>query len=127
MPSFEEILDEIRTKPTTSVPKTGKVLGELGANPSYDAAKNGTLGVPTFWVGGKLRVRSIDVLRKLGLEGEARFANAQQGGPLPSPATLESTPPPDTRKTPSHDATTQRQDRRKRTSSNSKEENAEIA
>jgi hypothetical protein len=78
MPTVREILNELRTKPSTTVPNTGKVLGDLGPNPSYEAAKNGTLGVPTFWVGGKIRVASIDVLRKLGLEDEAAFADAEQ-------------------------------------------------
>jgi hypothetical protein len=103
MATIREILNELRTKPTTSVPNTGKVLGDIGPNPSYEAAKNGTLGVPTFWVGGKLRVASIDVLRKLGLEDEADFAEVEQQteqlAEVPSPPAT-CAPQPRTRKAP---------------------------
>jgi hypothetical protein len=85
MPTVREILNELRTNPTVSVPNTGKVLGDLKPNASYEAAKDGTLGVPTFWIGGKIRCRSIEVLRVLGLEDEADFANAEQRAEAPAP------------------------------------------
>jgi hypothetical protein len=66
-----EILAELRSKPTVSVPTAGKALGDLSKNASYEAANKGTLGVPVFDAGGKRRVPSIAVLRKLGLEGPA--------------------------------------------------------
>ena len=69
MPSLAEILAELRTKPTVSVPTAGKVLGDLNKNSSYDAAKTGKLGVPVLEVGGKKRVASVHVLRALGLDG----------------------------------------------------------
>jgi hypothetical protein len=89
MPTMREILDELLSSPTVSVPRAGKVLGDLSKNPAYDAARNGTLGVPVLKVGGKLRVPSIAVLRKLGLEKE----EAPAGGAPPAdpqPATSKS-------------------------------------
>jgi hypothetical protein len=65
--SIKQILEELRTKPSVSVPTAGKALGELSANTSYIAAREGRLGVPVYEVGGKLRVPSIAVLRQLGL------------------------------------------------------------
>jgi hypothetical protein len=67
---MREILAELRSKPTVSVPTAGKALGDLSKNASYDAANKGTLGVPVFEAGGKKRVPSIAVLRKLGLADE---------------------------------------------------------
>jgi hypothetical protein len=68
--SMQEILAELRAKPTVSVPTAGKALADLSKNASYDAAKNGKLGVPILEVGGKKRVPSIAVLRRLGLADE---------------------------------------------------------
>jgi hypothetical protein len=68
--TMREILAELRSNPTISVPAAGKVLGDLNRNSSYDAANKGTLGVPVIEVGGKKRVPSIAVLRKLGLADE---------------------------------------------------------
>jgi hypothetical protein len=65
-----EILAELRSKPTVSVPTAGKALADLNRNSSYDAASKGTLGVPVLKIGGKKRVPSIAVLRKLGLADE---------------------------------------------------------
>jgi hypothetical protein len=78
MPTNEEILHELRTQPSTTVPNTGKILAGISANAAYAAARNGELGVPTYWVGGKLRVPSIAVLRLLGLEKDAPPADAGQ-------------------------------------------------
>jgi hypothetical protein len=69
--SMREILGELRSNPTVSVPVAGKALGDLSRNSSYEAANKGTLGVPVLKVGGKLRVPSIAVLRQLGLADEA--------------------------------------------------------
>jgi hypothetical protein len=66
--TMQEIIAELRSNTTVSVPFAGKALGDLSKNVSYDAAKKGTLGVEVFSAGGKLRVASITVLRKLGLE-----------------------------------------------------------
>jgi hypothetical protein len=78
MRTTKEILNDLRTKPTANVPDTGKILAGKSANASYEAAKNKTLGVDTFWVGGQLRTASLAVLRKLGLEHEAKFTEAGQ-------------------------------------------------
>ena len=51
MSTVKEILAELRSKPTTSVPNAGKVLGDLSKNAAYDAARAGTLGVPTSGLG----------------------------------------------------------------------------
>jgi hypothetical protein len=72
--SIRDILAELRSKPSVSVPTAGKALGDLSKNASYDAATKGTLGVPVLKVGGKLRVPSIAVLRKLGLADDAPTA-----------------------------------------------------
>jgi hypothetical protein len=65
--SWIEILAELKSRPTVSVPIAGKVLGDLSRNGSYEAARTGKLGVPVIEVGGKKRVSSIVVLRLLGL------------------------------------------------------------
>jgi hypothetical protein len=69
--TFAEIIAKLRAKPSQDVPFTGMVLGGIQKGASYTAAKNGTLGVPTFWVGGKLRTSSLDILKRLGVEPEA--------------------------------------------------------
>ncbi len=66
--NWREILTELRTQPTVSVPTAGRALGDLSKNGSYEAARVNRLGVPVIDVGGKKRVPSIAVLRKLGLE-----------------------------------------------------------
>jgi hypothetical protein len=65
-----DILAELRSKPTVSVPIAGKALGDLSRNASYEAAKRKALGVPVLEVAGKKRVPSIAVLRQLGLDGD---------------------------------------------------------
>ncbi len=65
--SWKQILAELKSQPTVSVPTAGKALGNLAPNASYRAALGGSLGVEVLEVGGRKRVRSIDVLRRLGL------------------------------------------------------------
>jgi hypothetical protein len=65
--SIRDLIAELRSSPTVSVPTAGRALGDLSRNASYEAAKKGTLGVPVFEAGGKKRVPSIAVLRQLGL------------------------------------------------------------
>lgn len=72
--TMREILAELRSKPSVSVPTAGKALADMSRNASYDAANKGTLGVPVFETGGKKRVPSIAVLRKLGLADEPSTA-----------------------------------------------------
>jgi hypothetical protein len=72
--SMAELLDELRSKPTISVSIAGAVLGDLKRNASYDAARLNKLGVPVIEVGGKKRVPSIAVLRKLGLADDEQAA-----------------------------------------------------
>jgi hypothetical protein len=62
-----DILRRLYTSMTVDVPFTGLALGDMARNPSYDAANDGTLGVPVFLVGTKKRCSSVAVLRKLGL------------------------------------------------------------
>jgi hypothetical protein len=52
-----EIINELKKSPSCSVPFAGAALGELKRGASYVAAKNGTLGVDTFWAGGKEKSR----------------------------------------------------------------------
>jgi hypothetical protein len=138
MRTINEILNDLRTKPSATVPDTGKILAGKSANASYEAARNKTLGVDVFWSGGQLRTASIDVLRKLGLEHEAKFTEARQqadaasaideavvhmaAGPAststtrkPAPANARKSPASKAtaRKTPAREASTQRQDRRR--------------
>jgi len=65
--SVQEILAELRSRPSVSVPVAGAALAGLSKNASYDAAARGELGVPVFSVGRSKRVPSIAVLRQLGL------------------------------------------------------------
>jgi hypothetical protein len=69
--SMREILAELRSNPSVSVPTAGKALADLSRNASYGAAIDGTLGVPVIEVGGKKRVPSRAVLRKLELDDDA--------------------------------------------------------
>ena len=71
---MQKIIAELRSKPSVSVPTAGKALADLSKNASYVAAKAGKLGVPVFKTGGKVRVPSIAVLRKLGLVDDAPTA-----------------------------------------------------
>ena len=74
--SWAEILAELRSKPTVSVPTAGKALGDLNKNSSYEAAKTGNIGgVPVMEVGGKKRVASIHVLRALDSMAVTRRTN----------------------------------------------------
>lgn len=68
--SIKEILEELRSKPSVSVPTAGAVLAGLSKNASYIAAREGRLGVPVYEVGGRRRVPSIAILRQLGLDGD---------------------------------------------------------
>lgn len=64
---LRDILLELVSKGTVSVPFTGMALGDLTRNPSYDAAIDGSLaGCKVMDVGGKKRVPSIEVLHQLG-------------------------------------------------------------
>jgi hypothetical protein len=72
---WRDISRKLQTQPTVSVPEAGFALADLSRNASYDAAKNGTLGVPVLTIGGKLRVPSIAVLRRLGLTTEVTTTN----------------------------------------------------
>jgi hypothetical protein len=68
--TWQGVLTKLRTEPTVSVPEAGFALGNLSKNPSYEAAKEDKLGVPVIDTGGKKRVPSIFVLRRLGIENE---------------------------------------------------------
>jgi hypothetical protein len=73
--TMRDALEKLRSGPSVSVPVAGRALGDLGMNASYAAAENKKLGVPVFEAGGKKRVPSIAVLRKLGLTEEAPQAS----------------------------------------------------
>jgi hypothetical protein len=64
---MRDILAELRSKPSVSVPVAGKALADLSKNGSYRAAAEGKFPVPIFEVGGRKRVASATVLRLLGL------------------------------------------------------------
>jgi hypothetical protein len=64
---MKEILAKLYARPTQSVPFAGEVLGEVSKNAAYNAANEGTLGVPVFEVGSKKRTASVAILRVLGL------------------------------------------------------------
>ena len=75
--TWKQILAELKSNPTVSVPVAGKALANLSPAASYRAAENNTLGVEIMEIGGGKkvlgrRVRSIDVLRKLGLNAEGK-------------------------------------------------------
>ena len=96
---FSKIIAELKESPTCSVPLAGAALANMTRNTAYEAAKNGTLGVPTFWAGGKLRVPSIAVLQRLGLVEAAAEDASQQATEAPAlPAARER--PAQRRKTP---------------------------
>jgi hypothetical protein len=67
MVTWKDVLAELKSNPTVSVPTAGRALGDLSRNGSYEAARRGALGVPVIEVGGKKRVASVAVLRVLGL------------------------------------------------------------
>jgi hypothetical protein len=57
--SWPDVLNELRTKPTVSVPVAGFALGGLSKNAAYGAVEDKKIGgVPVMKVGGKLRVPS---------------------------------------------------------------------
>jgi hypothetical protein len=56
-------LDELRARPTVSVPVGGACLG-LSRNASYEAAKRGDL--PTIRIGRRVVVPTAPLLRMLG-------------------------------------------------------------
>ena len=86
-----KIVNELRSSPSCSVPTAGMAIANLSKNAAYQAAQRGDLGVPTFWVGGKLRVPSLAVLQKLGLVEAAEGAGQQaiEAPPDPGPAARE--------------------------------------
>jgi hypothetical protein len=86
MPTLQEIIAELRSNATVSVPFTGMALGKLGKNASYDAAKKGTLGVKVFNAGGKLRVASVEVLQRLGLAEQPEDAGQASAAASVAPA-----------------------------------------
>ena len=63
-----ELIEKLKAEPTVSVPEAGKALADLSRNGSYQAAREGKLGVRVLEIGGRRRVPSIEVLRALGLE-----------------------------------------------------------
>jgi hypothetical protein len=68
---MRDILVELRSKPSVSVPVAGKALADLSRNGSYRAAAEGRFPVPIFEVGGRKRVASATVLRLLGLADDS--------------------------------------------------------
>jgi hypothetical protein len=74
--NWQDVLNQLRTNPTVSVPVAGFALAGLSKNAAYGAVEDKKIGgVPVMKVGGKLRVASIAVLRQLGIESEK---NSQQ-------------------------------------------------
>jgi hypothetical protein len=54
--TWREILKELRSQPTVSVPTAGHALAGLSPKAAYAVAQRGALGVPVLSVGGKKRV-----------------------------------------------------------------------
>jgi hypothetical protein len=73
---MRDVIAELRSKPSVSVPVAGKALGDLSRNGSYRLVAEGKFPVPTFDVGGRKRVASATVLKLLGLAD----TNLQPGG-----------------------------------------------
>jgi hypothetical protein len=91
--TLEEAIAALRAKPTQDVPFAGDALSGSKRGASYTAAKNGTLGVPTFWSGGLLRTASLDIARRLGVEDAVAPAkNEQQTKTAPMAAPAEAQP-----------------------------------
>ena len=92
--TLEEIIAELRARPSQTVPFAGMALGELQRGASYTAAKTKTLGVPVFWSGGKLRTSSIAIAKVLADRRQSRACGTNQqtdARALPS-AVLEAAP-----------------------------------
>lgn len=66
-------LDDLRKRPTVSVPDGGACIG-LSRNASYEAAKRGDL--PTIRVGRRVVVPTAPLLRMLGVEDREPHAVA---------------------------------------------------
>lgn len=66
-----KILRQIMTELTVSVPVAGRALGDLCENAAYDEARRtGQIGgCEVINVGGKRRVTTASIRRRLGLEG----------------------------------------------------------
>jgi hypothetical protein len=87
------ILRRLYTSVTVDIPSAGAALANMARNPAYDAAANGTLGVPVIEVGGKKRVSSVAILRRLDLPEVPTAAMAEElglfklpsGPPAPEP------------------------------------------
>jgi len=61
-------VDEVKQRPTVSIPTAGLALG-LGINKAYECARNGL--IPTLDFGGEARVPTPPLRRMLGLDQQA--------------------------------------------------------
>jgi hypothetical protein len=66
--TMKAALAKLRAHPSVAIPVAGRALANLGINASYGAAQDGKLGVPVFETGGRKRVPSIAVLKRLGID-----------------------------------------------------------
>ncbi len=65
----DDILREIKTKLTVSVPVAGAALAGLSRNGSYEAAKSGKIGpVSVIAIGRTKAVPTAPIRRALGIE-----------------------------------------------------------
>jgi hypothetical protein len=55
--TLAEIIVELRARASQTVPFAGDALGDLKRGAAYAAAKDGTLGVETFWFRRKVTDR----------------------------------------------------------------------
>jgi hypothetical protein len=69
MPTMNEELKKLLSKPTASVPDVGRVCYGLCRNASYAAAKKGD--IPTIRVGGSVLVPTSALRKQLGIEAAA--------------------------------------------------------
>jgi hypothetical protein len=64
---MRDVIAELRTKPSVSLPVAGKALADLSRNGSYRVAARGEFPIPVYEIGGKKRCASAPILRLLGL------------------------------------------------------------
>jgi hypothetical protein len=65
-----DLLQQLKTQLTVSVPVAGKALADLSRNGAYEIAKRDGMiaGCEVFEAGGKLRVATAQIRKKLGIE-----------------------------------------------------------
>jgi hypothetical protein len=70
MAAEKTLLEQLMNQLTVDVPTAGRALADLSRNAAYDvAARDGAIaGIAVFEAGGKKRVATAPIRKKLGLE-----------------------------------------------------------